>query len=313
MRINGKFYMLIRKLLRNILNFLNPSEKMDRIIKFSFKNIPTETGFSVFDKNNLKLSHDRTINGSNEEFELIIPDNWENPFLSIAVTKYYIPENYRKIESDETEIIYTGGDYYVDLDREVLKEELNQTSVETLIHSIQASANLNGRQQFYISLLALQSYFEHLVYGMLVISGYISKTRFNGLNNHKNRTAEAFSTANTSFFNENIEICPGKDNLGMDIPMEFRNQVKAIMDEVRTLRNKVVHGWGVKDVSREKLSEIFGRLGETIVIVGDDETFYKQAAFIFVRLYAKTGSFRNQLSILNEKSIVQKERQNRGY
>jgi hypothetical protein len=99
----------------------------------------------------------------------------------------------------------------------------------------------------------------------------------------------------------------------MNIPNEFRIQVKNILDETRTLRNKVVHGWGIKDVSREKLGEIFGRLGETISLVDDDDRFYKQASFIFVKLYAKTGSFRNQLSILNERNIVEKERGNRGY
>jgi len=135
---------------------------------------------------------------------------WKFPFLSIAVTKYYVPDYYREIKNEESEVEFTGADYYVDLDGDVLNEELNQTSVETLIQSVQASANLNGRQQFYISLLALQSYFEHLVYGMLVISGHLSKTRFQALNNHEDRTIEAFSSTNTSFFSDNIEIYPGK-------------------------------------------------------------------------------------------------------
>ena len=54
-----------------------------------------------------------------------------------------------------------------------------------LIHKIQGNDNLDGRQQFYISLIALQSYFEYKIYGMLVLSGYISKKGFNKLNTHE--------------------------------------------------------------------------------------------------------------------------------
>ena len=82
------------------------------------------------------------------------------------------------IYDDEDVIEFNGGDYYSDINRNKLKEELNQRSVETLIHKIHGTPNLDGRQQFFISLIALQSYFEYLVYGMLVLSGHSSKTAF---------------------------------------------------------------------------------------------------------------------------------------
>ena len=143
---------------------------MPRNLKFNFVNIPKESSFGVFDKENSKPTMDfRKIQLGNSSFNLTIPDNWETPFRTLRTTGYWIPRSYMPIGEDEELIEFTGGDYYVDVDRTVLNEELNQRSVETLIHMIHGNKKMDGRQQFYISLLALQSYFEHLAYGMLVM------------------------------------------------------------------------------------------------------------------------------------------------
>jgi hypothetical protein len=83
------------------------------------------------------------------------------------------------IERSTKEVLITGGDYYLDAIREIANEEHNQKSVKELITTIYSNDVLSGRQKFYVSLLALQSHFEQLMYGMLVLSGHMSKTKFN--------------------------------------------------------------------------------------------------------------------------------------
>lgn len=217
------------------------------------------------------------------------------------------------IKDNENVIEFSGEDYYIDVDRGKLNEELNQKSVETLIHKIHGNDNLDGRQQFFISLIALQSYFEYLVYGMLVLSGHSSKSAFKALDNHKNRTKEAFSVTNTEFFTNNITICPEKDNLGNIMPLALREEVEKIFNQIRKLRNKVVHGWGYKDIPRDKLRDIFSNINEAVDTTLNDNAFYKRATSVIIKLYAKTNQIRNQLSLFNEKYVVNKEREERGY
>lgn len=287
---------------------------MTRIIKFNFENIPRESTFAVFDKDNNKNNDYRTvIQPGNTCFEFTIPDEWHTPFRVLRTVGYSIPRSYLPINVNEDVIEFNGGDYYVDVDRDVLNEELNQRSVETLIHQIHGNDNLDGRQQFFISLIALQSYFEYLVYGMLVLSGHSSKTSFKSLGTHEYRTKEAFSVNNIEFFTNNIIICPGKENLGNIIPLALREEVEEIFNQIRTLRNKVVHGWGYKDIPCDKLRDMFSNVNEAIDTSLSDNAFYQRATSVLIRLYAKTSQIRNQLSLFNEKYVVNKEREERGY
>jgi len=217
------------------------------------------------------------------------------------------------INDNEDSIEFNGGDYYVDVDRKVLNEEINQKMVETLVHKISGKSNLDGRQQFFISLIALQSYFEYLVYGMLMLSGHSSKNAFKNLFNHKNRTKEAFSLNNTEFFTDKISICPGKENLGSIMPVDSRKKVEKIFNVIRILRNDVVHKWGYEDLTRNDLKDRFSNVNEALDITQDDNAFYQSATHVLIRLYARTSNVKNQLSYFNEKYVVNKEREERGY
>ena len=286
---------------------------MTRPIEFTFINIPIESTILIVDNydRSRDYNHEITVGNSTLIFEL--PDNWSNPYYKILTTKYYIPNSTIKIESSDNNFEITGNEFYADLDREKLNEELNQIDVESLIHRVSAIVQISGRQKFYISLNALQSYFEYLTFAMLVRSGKIGRNAFRALGNHENQTIAAFDSGNTSFFTDNIIITPGKASAGTNIAIEFRDEIKNIFTEVRKLRNRVIHGWGDKDVDRQKLSDIFSNMNLVLQITGDDETFYTSATQLLVTLYAKTGTFRNQASIFNEKFVVESERRKRGY
>lgn len=283
------------------------------MLKVSFKNIPSESKLAIFDKANTSSVSTWVIEPGYTEIEFEIPNSWENPHKSLRTTGYFIPDSYAPIDRTKREIEITGGDYYVDVDRDVLNEELNQKSVETLIHSIFGNDGLDGRQKFFVSIISLQSYFEYLVYGMLVISGHMSKTQFNNLRTQSSRIPVAFSNQNTDFFSTQIEICPGKSGLGSDISQIIRDDSKNIFEEVGRIRNKVVHRWGYKDIGQHTLKDIFSSLREDINLNDSDDQFYSDACFVCVRLYARTSALGNQLSLFNEKEIVKAEREARGY
>ena len=98
------------------------------------------------------------------------------------------------------------------------------------------------------------------------------------------------------------------------MPLDLRREVENIFNEVRTLRNKVVHKWGYKDISREKLRDIFSNVNEAVDTSSDDNTFFHRATNVLIRLYARTkNAISNQLSYFNEKYMVEKEREERGY
>ena len=282
-------------------------------MKIIFKNIPVESKFAVFNKSNKASRQVWVIEPGNSELETQIPQEWDLPYRNIRTIDYYIPDAYIPINKSDTEIVITGGDYYIDVNRKDKNEELNQRSIETLIHVVHENENITSRQKFFISLVSLQSYFEHLVYGMLIQSKHISKTRFKDLQTHARRTPIAFSADNTDFFSNSIEICTGKDNLGATIHDNVKDELKNIFDKIRTLRNKVVHKWGYKDISQQEIKDTFALVGENIELNDSDDIFYNNAAFIFVRLYARANPLNNQLNYFNEKEMVEAERKSRGY
>lgn len=286
---------------------------MTRTIEFIFTDIPVESNFAVFDKeDSVNTKDSRKIPPGNTSFEFTIPDDWKNPHYSLRIAGYHIPRSFMAINDDEDIIKFDGGDYYIDF-REKLEVERNQTSIETLIHKIHGHKELDGRQQFYISLVALESYFEHLVYGMLVLSGHFIETQFDGLYSQYHRIDHAFSANNTAFFTDNITICPGKENLGHIMPIPQRGEVKNIFNEIRQLRNKVVHSWGYQSITRDELQEIFSRMNESIDTTLDDKEFYQSLSAVFIRLYARVNPIRNQVDLFNERYVVKKEREERGY
>ena len=284
-----------------------------RMIKISFKDIPRSTKIVIFDNEDKSLSKVWEIDQGDKEIEFDLPDSWSDPYRNILTTGYFIPDSYAPISNNENTFSICGSDYYADIDRRVQNEEQNKKSIEQLIHSIFANDSLSGRQKFFISLIALQSHFEYLIYGMLVLSGHISKTKFDNLSTQAARIPVAFSSHNTDFFSNQIEICPGKNNLGSEIQQTNRDNIEMIFEEVRKVRNKVVHRWGYKDLGQEKLRDIFSKLEEAINLNSSDDKFYLDACFVCVRLYAKTNVIGNQLLYFIEKEAVRAERKLRGY
>ncbi len=301
------------ELLRKFRKIKKPAELaiMTRTIEFIFTDIPVESNFTVFDKEDSVNTKDfRKIPPGNTSFEFTIPDDWNKPHYSLRIAGYHIPRSFMAINDDEYIIKFDGGDYYIDI-RDKLEVERNQTSIETLIHKIHGHKELDGRQQFYISLVALESYFEHLVYGMLVLSGHCSDTQFDDIHSQYRRINNAFSEDNTDFFTDSITICPGKENLVDIMQNPQREEVKNIFNEIRRLRNKVVHGWGYRSIARDELQEIFSRMNESIDTTLDDKEFYQSLCAIFIRLYSRVNPIRNQVDLFNERFVVKKEREER--
>ena len=279
-----------------------------------FRDIPAQSTFAVFDEGSGGPATTWTIPPGDFEVNAKIPRDWRAPFRVLRCREYFIPQDRVPIEDSEAEILISGDAYYLDVNREAANEERNRRVVERLIHQLHGSDLLDGRQKFYISLISLQSYFEFLVHGMLVLAGHVSMRRFNELETHKRRTAVAFDDANTDFFSTNIEICPGKEGLGAAIETRARSEAKGILDEIRTLRNKVVHAWGYKDVGRDRIRTTLEGLGEQLGYHESDDAFYAAAAYAMVRLYARIHNMlAAQLSYFIEKEVVRAERASRGY
>lgn len=281
---------------------------------FKFKDIPCDATFAVFDKDNRGPTSDvRNVSIGDTEFDIEIPATWTSPYRNFRTGEYFVPNAYMPIVGDVSEIVISGGDFYIDVNRERRNEELNRRSIETLIHQIHGNRDVDGRQKFFVSLVSLQSYFEHLVYGMLVLSGHLSRRKFKNLETQAKRIPVAFSDNNTQFFSQQIEICPGKGGLGSHIPSEIKDAQEKTFEKIRKLRNKVVHSWGYKDIGQQEIKDDFLDLGENINLIEPDDAFYEQASFVLVRLYAKASLLNNQLSLFTEKEMVRLERESRGY
>jgi len=283
------------------------------MVRFEFRNIPKESKFAVFDKDSTENRKKFwVIPPGDEDVEWELED-WENPHYVLRCKGYWIPGGFVPLDATSSPIVLSGKQYYIDITRERIAEELNQESIESLIHSIHGSAGINGRQLFFVALVALQSYFEYLVHGMLVLSGHMHKPHFERLRTHNKRLSKAFSKRNSSFFSDRIEICPGKDGLGSLISDPDRAELRRIFDTVRIMRNKVVHAWSFQDVTKVEIESYYNQLKEYINIRLPDDEFYTNAAFVFVRLYARANYIRTQLSYFQEKEKVRRERASRGY
>ena len=252
-------------------------------VLFRFKDIPDASTFGIFNEIDRTTVQTWEVNSGDSELSVDIPTTWQSPYRVIRAMRYFIPNGRAPIEPSVTEILITGGDYYIDIDREIPNEEHNQKSVKVLITTIYSNNALSGRQKFYVSLLALQSYFEQLTYGMLVLSGHMSKTKFNN-GKAEHLIKEAFSEGNTFLQAGRITICPGKEPFHEGLPDESRQVLENIFHEIRKLRNRVAHRWGYQDVGCDKILEIFRKVGENIDYYITEEDFYHKATFVFVRL-----------------------------
>lgn len=280
-------------------------------MEVEFIDIPESIRFAVFDKVSKESAKSYNVESGSSRLSVEIPGDWQSPHKNVRSSHYYIPNAWAPIDPTRP-LRVQGKDFYIDVSRDPHATELNRQDVENLIVQVYRSDNLSGRQKFYVALVSLQSFFENLVYGMLVLSGHKSRRQFEMLETHENQTKEAFAASNRAFFSTKISICPGKDNLGMDVPQTRRDEIKVIFDEIRTLRNRVVHGWGYRDVELEELRRIFEKLGEPLSHHQDDASLYSEAAFACVRLYAQSNQIKNQLSYFLEKHWVEEERRQRG-
>ena len=281
-------------------------------MKFTFENIPELCGFAVFDYDNKEgTGKSWRIPAGNTTFEFEIPEDWTSPYYSLNALTYYIPNQYDKLS--EPNFSFSGADFYLDITRGRPEAELNQESIEQLIYGIQQNPNLDFRQKFYIALVSLQSYFEYLCYGMLVLSRYKTDAEFESLSNSNNRINSGFSRRNTSFFNDQITICPGKENLGQLINDEARQELQNIFHMIRDMRNAVVHAWSYNNLSKEQLKNNFESVGEQVKMHLDIPEFYTDVTHNFVRLYARVNYIRSQLLYFREREYVRLERIERGY
>jgi len=96
------------------------------------------------------------------------------------------------------------------------------------------------------------------------------------------------------------------------MPQHVRDELEKIFEEIRKLRNNVVHGWGYKDIGQEGIQKAFTNMGESVPMRESEEEFYHDASFVLIRLYAKSNSLKLQLGLLRGKEEVLAERKNRG-
>ncbi len=288
---------------------------MTRTVKFRFESIPADSILRCSDARVASTVVRHQIAPGTSEHLIDIPLSWKSPTAKLMCREYYLPAASKwTLGPDTTEISVTGGDYYSDVTREDSPQQLNQADVEELIYKVVAS-NLSGRQTFYTALVALESYFEYLVHCMLVLSGHQSQADYDNLKTQFNRTNEAFSQANQSFFVQEIAIAPGKVVAPRNITNEIRDEVQEILHVIRRLRNDIVHGWCMVDIDRQKLKDRIDSVGENLTIYyKTDEEFYKKEAFVFTRLYARVrNSIGTRVILFAEKEIIREERENRGY
>ena len=148
---------------------------------------------------------------------------------------------------------------------------------------------------------------------MLVLSKYKTDGEFESLSNANNRINCGFSRRNTYFFSEQINICPGKENLGQLISDDARLKLQNIFHMIRDMRNAVVHSWSYNDLSKEELKNRFESVGEQVKMHLDIPEFYADATQNFVRIYARVNYVRSQLLYFRENEYVRLERIERGY
>ena len=281
------------------------------LMKFSFTEIPEMSKLVLVD-NLQKESVDFDIPTGDSEVEYEVPKSWQGSYV-IRTVKYYIPDSYVQITDTGSPISVSGKDYYLDINRPAEEVEQQWNSVEDLIVAINRT-NLEPRQKFYTGLLSLNSYCEFLVHAMIVRSGHMSKTKFDNLNTHEERISCAFDKKNKKFFAKSFYICPGKSCDVAEMRLETRSYLKLIMNELRKLRNDVAHSWGYREVSEERIIQLFKEAEHNLQYTSNAKDFFEAAAQGLIAIYCKIKNpLGDRYNLLSEREAVSKDREDRGY
>lgn len=179
-----------------------------------FEAIPAISRFAVFDKGGSDDPLTWEVPEGDWELVCEMPVAWVNPYWVLHCRDYYLPVGRGRIGDPGVELMFSGGDDYLDVSLDLSPEERNRNSVELLIHKLLGSDDLDGRQKFYVALVSLQSHLEFLTHGMLVLSEHLTEVEYRKLWAAKARIDAAFSDENTSFFSTEIEIAstPERDH-----------------------------------------------------------------------------------------------------
>ena len=108
---------------------------------------------------------------------------------------------------------------------------------------------------------------------------------------------------------------PGKRIISVGaIEIQYRDEMRIIFDEVRKLRNKVVHSWTYKHPERPDLVNRFQLMGERLQTShATDDEFFEHTTTALIRLFARVSPLDNRASVFREARIIDEERSSRGY
>ena len=225
-------------------------------MKFEFQGLPVEVTWCVFDEEAPEKRQVGKAQPGDSVIQVTVPSSYGEPFVSVRCADgYTIRPDQRRALSDVTETVEVDGSiFYLDVDRTKHPYELNHEATKKLVTG---AAGLTGRGRFFTALVALETHLEYLTFAMLVLSGHRSNSQFKGLNKQQNRAIEAFDSSNSAFFGDPV-LMPGDRELTIgEIPGDSLRRMQVIFDEVRKLRNKVVHEWTYKHPDRSDLARRF--------------------------------------------------------
>ena len=287
---------------------------MTNRITIELRNIPENAKFGIFDEDDRsprKKVKVWEVGAGDTDLTFDMPNDWTKPKARLRTRNYYSPVDIFDVTGSIIQM--SGADFYIDVGEDTEEGRINQKEIETLIHGISASENLSERQKFYVSLASLQSYFEYLVYGMLVLSECKTESEHKKLYSHQARSQVAFDKANTNFREPVVTIAPGK-SIERSLDENGLAEQETNFENVRTMRNQVLHSWFHRKVTRQKITQYLANCGEVLGEHLSEEDFYKQATHSLIRLYAKAyNTIGGKVLHFEEKVRVQAERANRGY
>ena len=282
-------------------------------MKFVFEKIPVEVRWGVFDDAERTKCKRGKAGPGDSSIEIDVPDDYAEPFINVRCADGYtlLPDQRRALISADEVVVVDGSLFYADVDRQKHPYELNHDATKNLITGAQGLA---GRARFFAALVALETHLEHLTFAMLVLSGHRTDAQFGRLNTQQDRTVEAFDGSNTAFFDDPVSLPGGRTIPIGEILPATRDEMRVIFDEVRKLRNNIVHAWTYKHPERSDLANRFQTMGEQLQTHHDtDDDFFEHATTVLVRLFARVNPLDGRASVFRERAIVEEERRNRGY
>ena len=280
-------------------------------MKFSFKNIPVEVRWALFDDADRTVTKSGLAASGDSVVEVDVPNEFAKPFVNVRCAGGYVirPDQRRALIGPSETIEVDGSMFYLD-DRMAESYELNHEATKSLI----TARHLSGRARFFAALVALETHLEYLTFAMLVLSGHLSMRKFKDLKTQKRRIAAAFDPSNTAFFDDPVSM-PGNRTIEMGaISIANRDLMRVIFDEVRTLRNNVVHAWTYRHPERADIAMRFQSMGQQLLTNHEaDDEFFDHATDILVSVFTRVNLLDSRASLFRERRIVEDERQVRGY